>query len=347
MKIFFNTFIKIIAFLTAISVFFLIIFLIFFLNSSNDKYFTKINPENNSSNKLAILNLGGLIMSKPPGLISFRKINNQNAIFPEMINEYLIDLQRNEIKGLIIIIDSPGGSVSATYNIYKNIKKYRIKNNIPIFFYSKDLLASGAYWIALSGNKIFANYGALIGSIGVKGPDWIYYNDPSAISNGIFGTSVETKKEIKLYSNVAGKSKDILNPFRPPSEEEKIKLNNMIKNIYVDFVSDVSSSRKIEKNIIIDEIGAMIYESKQAKKNFLIDDIKDINQIIEEMVKELEIEDYSIISNNNNSIYNLINNFFNNNKINNKEIINANFCNNINNQLSAVSPKNYNKICIN
>ena len=91
----------------------------------------------------------------------------------------------------------------------------------------------------------------------------------------------------------------------------------------------------------------MIYESKQAKKNFLIDDIKDINQIIEEMVKELEIEDYSIISNNNNSIYNLINNFFNNNKINNKEIINANFCNNINNQLSAVSPKNYNKICIN
>ena len=51
-------------------------------------------------------------------------------------------------------------------------------------------MASGAYWAALSGNKIFANYGSLIGSIGVKGPDWIYFDEPILISNGLLGSSV-------------------------------------------------------------------------------------------------------------------------------------------------------------
>ena len=58
-------------------------------------------------------------------------------------------------------------------------------------------MASGAYWAALSGNKIFANYGSLIGSIGVKGPDWIYFDNPIVISNGLLGSSVVTKTVLR------------------------------------------------------------------------------------------------------------------------------------------------------
>ena len=97
-------------------------------------------------------------------------------------------------------------------------------------------MASGAYWASLSGNKIFANYGSLIGSIGVKGPDWIYFDEPIVISSGLLGSSIATKKGIKKFNNIAGNSKDIFDPFRPPTNNEKIDLQNAVQNIYNDFV---------------------------------------------------------------------------------------------------------------
>ena len=50
----------------------------------------------------------------------------------------------------------------------------RKKSNAKIYFHSSEMLASGGYWSSLAGEKIYANYGAIIGSIGVKGPDWIF-----------------------------------------------------------------------------------------------------------------------------------------------------------------------------
>ena len=141
-------------------------------------------------------------------------------------------------------------------------------------------MASGAYWAALSGNRIFANYGSLIGSIGVKGPDWIYFDEPIVISNGLLGSSVATKNGIKKFSNIAGNSKDIYDPFRPPTKNEKIDLHNAVQNIYNDFVREVSSSRKIERHTILNDIGAMIYDTKSAKEKFLIDDTATLERVI-------------------------------------------------------------------
>ena len=55
------------------------------------------------------------------------------------------------------------------------------------------MLASGGYWASLSGEKIYANYGSIIGSIGVKGPDWFFYNKPKLISSGFLGQTIEVK----------------------------------------------------------------------------------------------------------------------------------------------------------
>ena len=71
--------------------------------------------------------------------------------------------------------------------------------------------------------------------------------------------------------------KDIFNPFRKPTKEEMNKLQTMVDDIYSHFVNLVSINRKIEKNIITDDIGAMVFNSKRAKLNYLIDDEKNIN----------------------------------------------------------------------
>ena len=297
---FFIAFTKILGFLTAILIFIIIIGLIISLinRTNNNSSFTYLRGDSTSTNKIAVLNINGPIISEPANFYRFAGMGNFDAIYPTLIESYLTDLQKEKVLGLIVSINSPGGSVSASHTIYNLFNQFKIKNNIPLYFYSTDMLTSGAYWVSLSANKIFTNYGALIGSIGVKGPDWIYYNSPTSLSTGLLGNAVESPKGIELFSNTAGISKDILNPFRQPSKKEISQLQSMVNNIYNDFVNLVSSNRKIEKNIVVNEIGAMIYNSKEAQKHYLIDGQKNINETIEVMAKELNLDNTNIISNN-------------------------------------------------
>ena len=201
----------------------------------------------------------------------------------------------------------------------------------------------------MSGDKIFANYGSLVGSIGVKGPDWIYYNTPNTLSTGLFGANIKSTKGIKLFSNTAGESKDLFNPFRTPTEKELEHLQKIVNSIYTDFINLVSSKRKIETETLLNEIGAMIYNSKSAYKNNLIDGEKNITQTIKLMEEDLKILDSKIINNNNN------NNLFNlssylkliskNNYILKNTNIKSEFCDNFKNQLSVVAINYYSSSC--
>ena len=347
MNYFFQVFSKTLGFLLAI-IFLLVLMslFLFFFEGNQQKYFSYLKGNKNSSEIIAILNLNGPIISEPPNFNNYNIFQNLEVIYPSLIKEYLNELEQKNTKGIIISINSPGGGVSATQKIYKLVKEFKEKNNIPIYFHTKDILTSGSYWVALSGDKIFADYGSIIGSIGVRGPNWLYYNSPTMLSEGLFGRSVESKNGLKLFSNTAGMHKDIFNPFRKPTQKEMNKLQIMVDDIYSHFVNLVSINRKIEKNIIIDDIGAMIFNSKRAKINYLIDDEKNIDEIIELISKKLKLENGKILINKYEDKYNLFNlnyiNFFNH-KIANKDlkiIINEKFCNNYYNEFSSIA-QNY------
>ena len=331
MSTFFNTFSKIFGFFSAIFVFLilLVLIVIFLKPLISISKFQNYGENNGSINKIAILKLSGPIISSNDRIYNF---SNANAIYPSLIKEYLNDLEKQEILGVIISINSPGGSVSASNSIFNLINDFKENNNVPIYFHSTDILASGAYWISMAGNKIYTSYGSLVGSIGVKGPDWIYYNTPNLLSSGFLGNAIESQKGIRLFSNTAGKSKDILNPFRAPTVNESKNLQIMVDQIYKDFIKIVASNRKIEKKILINEIGAMIYSSRDAKKNFLIDDIKNLDEVVNIMKKKLKIKDIGVITNES-KFKNLNLSLSFNNK--NKDLVNSIFCNNIKNQLSV------------
>ena len=289
MKLFIQTFSKILGFLFAILFFVILLSLTSNFIDNKKSYFSYFKGDKKSDQIIAVLNISGPIISEPINYYNFEIFNSLEVIYPSIIGEYLKELEKKQIVGLIISINSQGGSVSASQKIYTLLNNFKEKNNIPIYFHSSDILASGGYWIALSGDKIFADYGTVIGSIGVKGPDWLYYNSPTALSTGMLGNSIESPNGIKLFSNTAGVSKDIFNPFREPSQEEKIKLQQMINDIYEDFVTLVSKNRKIEKLIIKDKIGAMIFNTAKAQKHYLIDAQKNIDEIIEILAKKLKI----------------------------------------------------------
>ena len=344
MKIFLQTFSKILGFLFAILFFvFILTLLSNFMEKKENSNFSHLKGDSNSSEIIAILNLKGPIISNPKESFNYNFYKTLDSIHPSLINDYLKELENKKILGLIISIDSPGGSVAATQIIYKQLNEFKKANKIPIYFHTNNILASGAYWISLASNKIYANYGALIGSIGVKGPDWLYYNSPTAISSGLLGQSIESPNGIELFSNLAGTSKDIYNPFRKPTNKEIKQLKAMVDGIYTDFKNLVSASRKIEPDFIKNEIGAMIYSHRQAKKLFLIDDYKNIEEVIDILSEELNLKSKNIISNKKNKKYRMLGlNFYNKIfRLNLKEEYNKevekNFCSNLINQISVVS----------
>jgi len=351
MKLFFQTFSKILGFLFAILFFVILLGLASNFIDINKSYFSYFKGDKKSDQIIAVLNISGPIISEPINYYNFEIFNSLEAIYPSIIEKYLKELEKKQIVGLIISINSHGGSVSASQKIYTLLNNFKKKNNIPIYFHSSDILASGGYWIALSGDKIFADYGTVIGSIGVKGPDWLYYNSPTALSTGILGNSIESPNGIKLFSNTAGVSKDIFNPFREPSQEEKIKLQQMINDIYEDFVTLVSKKRKIEKIIIKDKIGAMIFNTAKAQKHYLIDAQKNIDEIIEILTKKLKLDSKKIIINKNNKKFNFLNlrifSYFKNDNLikQNRIIIKNKFCNNLYNEFSSVSVNFHNTNC--
>ena len=292
MAIFWNVFLKTIAFfLSIVSIIVLITLLISFVEDRNDK-FTFFFGNENSSNLIAVIELNGLIIEKNR---QFPDLTNTFIISPSEIKNNLDILKQISPKLIIFSINSPGGTVSASKNFYDIIKNYKKNNNIEILFHTNELLASGGYWAATSADGIYASYGSIIGSIGVKGPDWFFYDHPITISTGIFGNTVETKNGIKIFSSKAGKSKDIFNPFRKPTKDELNHFQNMVDEIYYDFVRIVSKERKIETNTIINDIGALIYTSDKASDLHLINDELSINDLVTKKVREKGFKDYKVI----------------------------------------------------
>ena len=293
--VFFSVFFRTLGFFSAILIILIIInILVHFSNDFQKKQFVMTDGNESSNNIIANINLNGPIYNNTNNVLGN---NLYDYINPAQVKSYLKELKQLKIKVLIININSPGGTVSATAELEKIIYEFKKDTNIKVYFYTKEILASGGYWVSTTADKIFASYGSIIGSIGVSGPSWFYYNTPISLSSGLFGQSVETKEGIEVFNQTAGEGKDLFNPYRRPKPDEIKHLQNLIDDVYNDFLIKVSKSRKIEISNIKNNIGALIYNSKQAKNNFLIDDILNYETLIKLIIKENEFKDYKIYEN--------------------------------------------------
>ena len=312
--VFFRVFFRTFGFLSALLVFFLIISILLNLsNNLQESKFTMIEGDQNSNNIIGVINLNGPIFNNSRNVL---KNNFYDYINPEHIRLYLEELKELNIKILLVNINSPGGTVTATAELENILKNFKKETKVKIYFFTSEILASGGYWIATTADKIFASYGSTIGSIGVGGPSWYYYNTPLSVSSGLFGQSIETEKGIEVFNQNAGQSKDLFNPFRKPKEQEILHLQKIVDEIYDDFIIKVSKNRNIEIKTIRNNIGALIYSSTQAKEKYLIDDVVTYRSLIEYIINENSYDDYKIYENiiNKSLIGNFIANYKNNNE---------------------------------
>tara|TARA_B100000427_G_scaffold148524_1_gene123537 strand:+ start:11134 stop:12045 length:912 start_codon:yes stop_codon:yes gene_type:complete len=192
--------------------------------------------------------------------------------FPQYSNDYMpmaanltleqLDQIRQDtyVKGLLIRINSPGGTVAASQEIYNAIKRIKSELNIPIVAQIGDIGASGAYYAALGADTIFANPGSLVGSIGV------------IIGNlSIHKLAEKHGVDYKVYKS--GPYKDLLSMWRPASDSEDTLLQDVIDNVYDQFKQAFIESRKISRAKATQLAQGQIYTGLQALDHDMIDKI--------------------------------------------------------------------------
>src|ERR1051326_1802110 len=139
----------------------------------------------------------------------------------------------SSVKAILLNIDSPGGGVAVSQEIYTEVKRLREKKDKIVVAYLSSTGASGAYYVACAANKIIANPGTIVGSIGVIA-EWINYGDLMEWAK---------LKEIVFKS---GEFKDTGSATRPLTEHEKVYFQSMIDDMYVQFVEAVAAGRHLD-----------------------------------------------------------------------------------------------------
>lgn len=170
------------------------------------------------------------------------------------------------IKGVVLRINSPGGSVAACQEIYEEIKKVK-ESGKKVVVSMGDVAASGGYYIACPADKIFANPGTITGSIGVI----------AQMGNieGLF-----TKIGIKSEVIKSGKYKDIGSVTREMTEEERQILQNLIDNAYDQFTKAVSQGRKTSIEKVREWATGSIFSGEQALQMGMIDELGNLQDAI-------------------------------------------------------------------
>lgn len=232
-------------------------FVISLLKGNNNSEKTVTVPD-----RVAVINIEGTIVCGADSKENlFQQANGvTSGTIMKQIREAAAD---DSVKALVLRIDSGGGSATAAEEVGRELLRFKEQTQKPIVATMGNTGASAAYWIAAcASDKIYANATTLTGSIGVYMP---YMN-----TEELFKKIGITSDKIK-----SGPYKDIMSNDRPMTTEEKQILQNIVDEIYDQFVYTVSAGRRMETSKVRAIADGRIYTGRQAKNIGLVDELGD------------------------------------------------------------------------
>ncbi len=185
-----------------------------------------------------------------------------------------VKLDKN-IKGVLLLVNSPGGAVAPSVELAYAIKE--LKQIKPVVVYASGVIASGSYYASIWANKIIANPGSMVGSIGV-------------IMQGVNAEELMSKIGVSTQTVKAGKFKESGTPTRKWTDFEEKQLQSVIDDTYNMFISDVAEARKLDVKNHTQFADAKIFTSKQAKEVGLVDEVATISFAQSELATLSEVE---------------------------------------------------------
>ena len=182
----------------------------------------------------------------------------------------------DSVKAIIIHVNSPGGGVAASEEIYREVKRIRDEKKKRIVASIETVGASGAYYVASATNKIYADKGSVVGSIGVIA-EWVNYG--------------ELLHWAKLHAITlkAGEFKDTGNPTREMTPAEREYMQGLIDNMHTQFIQAVADGRHVKEDDIRAIANGKVWTGEQAFSLKLVDQIADFEGAVKDTARAVNI----------------------------------------------------------
>jgi len=209
--------------------------------------------------RIGVVDLDGVILSPEPVVGQLKKFNDDSSI-----------------KAIILHVNSPGGGVAASEEIYREVKRIHDEKKKRIVVSIETVGASGAYYVSSASNKIYADNGSIVGSIGVIA-EWVNYGD--------------LLKWAKLKSIVfkTGEFKDTGNPTRDLTPTEQAYMQSLIDNMFGQFVQAVADGRGMKFEDVKAIANGKVWTGEQALSMKLIDNVGDFEAVVKDTAKSVGI----------------------------------------------------------
>jgi protease-4 len=225
-----------------------------------------------------IVDLVGMISSSEEH--GFYPYPSQVARLKEALTKAAADAK---VQALVLRINSPGGTVTASDMLYHELRMFKQKKKIPIIASIMDVGASGSYYVAMGADKIVAHPSSVTGSLGV-------------IMLTVNANGLLEKIGVHAHAITSGPKKDMGSPFRAMTDEERAIFQGVINSFYERFLAVIKEGRR---NLTADEIRRLadgrIYSGEQAKAVGLVDSIGYLDDAIELAKKEAGLTDARLV----------------------------------------------------
>jgi len=221
----------------------------------------------------ALIDLTGVIESK----------GTSNA--ENMLESLQSAFKEKNVAGVIIRINSPGGSPVQAGIINDEIRRLRAKHPaIPLYAVVEDICASGSYYVAVAADKIYVDKASIVGSIGVLMDGY-----------GFTGTMEKLGVDRRLLT--AGNNKGFLDPFSPPNPNQTAHAQVMLDTIHQQFIDVVKAGRGDRLKETPEMFSGLMWTGDQSVKLGLTDDFGSVDSVARDVIKAEKVLDYSVKDN--------------------------------------------------
>ncbi len=186
------------------------------------------------------------------------------------------------VKAVVLMIDSPGGTVTASDRLYHKIREFRKRTGIPVIAFFGDLGASGAYYAAMGTDEVWARPTSVVGSIGVM------------IANLGF-EGLMKKVGVSDRTIASGPEKEMGSPLRTMTPEDRKIFEGLVQDFYQKFLNVVRENRKIDRERLARLADGRIFTATQAKSANLIDHVGYRSDLVSSLKEKLKIKDLKLV----------------------------------------------------
>lgn len=232
-----------------------------------------------SSKQIQLIEVSGVISSESSQNLLGLSKGYDHSLIAEQISKAMSD---DNIKALILKVNSPGGSVYESAFLHDALLKLKEEREIPIYVCMESMAASGGYYISCVADKIYAGKETVTGSIGV-------------IMGGLNLAGFYDKFGLEDMTIKSGKMKDVPSASRKMSKEEKEYLQSFVDAAYSRFVDVVAEGRSMEVDKVKELADGRIYDGVQAKAKGLVDELGYFRDALADLRESHDLQDASLV----------------------------------------------------